>query len=175
MQGIEWARINRVYERSFELWTTLGSIYLQLDQLEEAENCVKTALSLKKEIGNEYVFVNSYTQLGLLNIKKEQWDEAYSALQEAVRLGEKTNDVQKYTNALIVLGDWYQLRQKYPEAVRTYQKANELSIKHDFTKQRHIVLLELSKCWKQLDEAEFVRSLENLFEIDLQLAQNRIL
>lgn len=175
LEGIEWARVNLVYERSFELWTTLGSIYLQLNELEEAENCVKTALSLKKKIGNEYLFVNSYTQLGLLNIKKEEWKEAYAALQEAVRLGEKTNDAQKYTNALIVLGDWYQLRQNYPEAVCTYQKANELAIKHGFTKQRQIALLELSKCWKRLDEGEFVRSLESLFEVELQLLQDRIL
>lgn len=174
-EGIELARVNRAYERSFDLWTTLSSIYLQRNDLQEAENCIRTALSLKKKINDEYLFVNTYTHLGLLYIKKEQWDEAFKALQEAVRLGEKTNDALKYVYALIVLGDWYQLRKQYSEAVQTYQKAHELTLKHNFIKQRHMVLLELSKCWKELDEGEFNKSLENLFESELQLTQDRIL
>lgn len=174
-EGIEWARINRVYERSFDLWTTLGSIYLQRNELEKAENCIRTALSLKKRIDNEYLLVNSYTLFGLLCIKQERWDEALESLLEAVRLGEKTNDARRYTMALIVLGDWYQFNGRYSEAVDTYQKAHELAKEHGFIKQRHITLVELSKCWKHLDKSKFINSLENLFDVELQLTQDRML
>ncbi|TCS96771.1 helix-turn-helix domain-containing protein [Hazenella coriacea] len=173
--GIEIARINRFHERIFELWTILGVIHMRTNDLDEAENCLLTALALDNKIDNEYLFIRPHTQLGLLYMKQEQWEEAFQTLDKAVRLGAKTNDAKRHVLALIVLGDWYRLREQYSEAVQTYQKALELARRHDFKKQQYESLFELSRCWKQIDEVEFSKSVANLFEIELQLHHERII
>ncbi|WP_124727254.1 tetratricopeptide repeat protein [Staphylospora marina] len=172
-EGIEIARINLAYERAHDLWTTLGSVYLQKKAYEKAEYCIRTALSMRKRVNGEFLLVKAYTLWGMLCMRTERWEEALTALQTAVQLGEKTNDARRHVMALIVLGDWYQLQGRYEEAVSPLQKAHELATEHQFLKQRHITLVELSKCWKRLNRGEFINSLENLFEVELQFSQDR--
>lgn len=49
-KGIIISRINKIYERAFDLWTILGSIYLDQKQYKTAENCFLTALELIPKI-----------------------------------------------------------------------------------------------------------------------------
>lgn len=172
-EGIELARINRIFDRSFELWNALGHVYMQLQDLDEAENCILTALDLKKQVKKEFLFITSYTQLGLVYLKQNRWEEAHQALLEAVRIGEKTNDARRYTLAEIVLGDYYQAQLDYSEAVTHYQKALEIAKRHGFKSQEQMALIELGKCWKKIDKDEFVKCIERLFEIDIQLHHDR--
>jgi tetratricopeptide (TPR) repeat protein len=66
LKGIDLARIDRMYDRAFELWTTLGSIYNDQNKLKLAEICFLTALKFKKLIKKEKMLAYVYTQLGFL-------------------------------------------------------------------------------------------------------------
>ncbi|MBA4496397.1 helix-turn-helix domain-containing protein [Paenactinomyces guangxiensis] len=171
--GIEIARVNKMTERSFELWNTLGSIYLELQELDEAEECILTALDFKKKIEKEHLIIGAYTLLGRIHMMQGRWDESEKDLLEAVRIGAKTNNAKRFGWALITLGDLYQANEKYSKGVENYQKAAEIAKLHGFKTLQHISLLELSKCWKYVDNSEFTKSLENLFEIEVKLHQER--
>lgn len=77
LQGIELARIDQNIERTFELWITLGSIYLETDQPHFAEICFQTALRFKNQIKRPYLLAYGHIHLGMLyhkqkNIEKSQ-------------------------------------------------------------------------------------------------------
>lgn len=172
-EGIDIARVNKVPDRLFDLYTLLGSIYMELNDLDEAEDCILTALDFKNKVKKEYLLIGSYTLLGRIRMKQERWEESLQYLQEAVRIGEKTNDAKRLGWALIALGDWYQTKEMYSEGVDAYQKALEIGKLKEIKKLHRIALLELSKCWKHIDRSEFVTSLENLFDVEVQLVDER--
>lgn len=146
-EGIERARIDKMYDRSYELWTTLGGCYIEKNQLAEAQRCFRTALNLEKYIRRDYLLVTSQTQLGLLYLKQKNVVKAKELLEEAVKLGRKCNDVHRLNEALVGLGDCYLAEPNYKKARQCFEEALSLTKKQsDFDKKEDSILIKLLIC-----------------------------
>jgi tetratricopeptide (TPR) repeat protein len=170
-QGIELARINRIHDRSLELWTALGSIYLQLGNFKEAESCFLAALEMKERIKNEYLIVNPYSELGILYLKLGKIEEAISRLETAVQLGRKTNDALRLIMALIYLGDCHSHQKSYSKAYDIYKEAHELSHQHQFTYLQKDIVLRLIQCCQHVDKERYPIYIDELVRLELILKQ----
>ncbi|TCS94670.1 helix-turn-helix transcriptional regulator [Hazenella coriacea] len=168
-KGIELARINKMYERSFELWTTLGSTYIKLGDLDEAENCFLTALNLKEKMRKEYLYISVYTQLGLVYLEQNKWCQAQSVLEEALQIGQRTNNALRFNEALIALGDCFLKQGLINEALVPYSRALEQSQQHGFHNQEHEVLIKLGQCWEKKDPEQFRKCVERLYHVEVLL------
>lgn len=168
-KGIEIARINKIHNQSFELWTTLGSIYIHIDELDEAENCFLTALCLKEKIKKEYLSISTYTQLGLVYIEQKKWKLAQNSIEEALKIGKRTKHVYRYNQALIALGDCYLKQELYSEAIGPYQEALKWAQTHAALEREHEILLKLAQCWRKSDQQQFQKCMEKMYEVQVKL------
>jgi tetratricopeptide (TPR) repeat protein len=170
-KGVELARYNQITDRSFDLWVLLGSIYLEENDLEEAEICFLTAVDLKRMVDTEYLFMNLHTQLGRLYILSENFIEAKNALTEAISYQEKTYETRDIISGFYYMGYSIRETEDFRLAMNYYQQALELAKQHGYLKLQHKIYLEMAKCLKHLDEKEFTQCLVNLFEAEVQLVE----
>ncbi|SEN51927.1 helix-turn-helix domain-containing protein [Lihuaxuella thermophila] len=155
LKGIELARIDKMYDRSFELWTTLGSIYIELNKLNLAECCFTTALKLEKKIKSEYLPAYVYTQLGMLYYKQEDIPGAERKYFEALEYSRKTNDVYHEIQALIGLGKCSIQRNKRDQVLSHLKEALRLAEQHSFVDQKNETLLILAKYLREIGDPNF--------------------
>lgn len=123
IEGIEKARLSKMYDQSFRLWLALGNIYLDKNELDRAESCYLMALKLRKKATKERLSISACIQLGLLYVKQRKWQLAETNLQEAIKGSEKMNDMLKYTQAVTILGDSFLERGMWSEATQLFEKA----------------------------------------------------
>jgi tetratricopeptide (TPR) repeat protein len=154
-KGLELARVDRAYERKFELWTTLGTSFLKLQKLEEAKRCFQAADKLTKKVKNEYLFIRTKTQLGLLHLQENNIPLATTTLKEAVQLGKKTKDYSRLYEATIALGDCYLKQQNEQQAQTYYELGLKLSQELSLEEQIPAILLRLAKCTEKHDRKSY--------------------
>ncbi len=169
--GIDIARINKVHNRSVELLTTLGGIYIETGDLQAAEKSFVAALCIKEKLDKEYLLIPAYTQIGLVYLEQNRLKEALEHIKEAVKIGEKANDAIRYSSALIALGDYYQKNNNPREAIHYYQKALNMARKHTQGHQEREIWFKLAQCWNEIDKNEFHKCMERLFLIEVQLTK----
>jgi tetratricopeptide (TPR) repeat protein len=157
LRGIELARLDRMYDRSFELWTTLGSIYSDQDKLKLAEICFTTALRLRKKIKREYLLAYVFTQLGMLYDKGKNLTRAEKSYMEAVRYSQKINDAFRETEALTALGECHLKQGETDKALLHLNRALDLAKKHDFINQKNRLLLILGTHLNKIGDPGFQR------------------
>ncbi|SDX92659.1 lipopolysaccharide assembly protein LapB [Thermoactinomyces sp. DSM 45892] len=155
LKGIEMARLDKMHERSFELFTTLGSIYMELDKLNLAEICFETALKLEVHIKKSYLFAYIYTQLGMLYDKRDQLDLAESYFFKAINYSRKNNDAYWETEALTLLGKSHLEHQKLDRAVDLLQDALSLAQKHNFSDQEEYLTLLVGYALEESGNSSF--------------------
>jgi tetratricopeptide (TPR) repeat protein len=168
LKGIELARIDKMYDRSFELWVTLGSIYSEMDKAHLAEICFKTALKLKHQIKRTYLLAYVYTQLGKLYDKKEERDRAEREFQQAIKYSRKTNDVYREIDALSGLGETYLHQQKYEQAVKVLNEALDLAKSHRFSEKTNWLLLLVGQCLVEMGDPDLQNIALDFFYSHLQ-------
>ncbi|MGA8942627.1 MAG: tetratricopeptide repeat protein [Thermoactinomyces sp.] len=167
-KGIELARIDKAYDRSCELWTTLGSIYNKKDNLQAAEICFQTALKLKNKIQREYLLSYANTELGNLYTKKRKFGEAEKKFYKAISISKKTNDAYQETEALMGLGECYILQNKSAQAIKFLKYALELAKQSGFTKQKNQLLLKLGHYLKAIGDPSFQQYAFDFFESNVE-------
>lgn len=173
-KGIVISRVNKIYDRALDLWTILGSIYLDKKQYTIAENCFLTALELIPKVPKKYLFITTYTKLGLLYFHNQELDKAKSYLIEGVKLGEATNDSIRYVQALVALGDCDFEQSLYMEAIESYQKALEIVKNQNMLQLEQSLYLKLSKCYTKIDDAnQRDACIENYYKVGLKLDHTR--
>jgi len=171
-KGIKISRVNNIYDRALDLWTILGSIYLDQRQYNIAEKCFLTALELIPKIAKKYLFITTYTKLGLLYLQNQELDKARSYLLEGVKLGESTNDSMRYVQALVALGDCDFERSDYTKAIVSYRKALDIAKKHEMLELEQSLYLKLSKCYNEVDNSqERDVCIKNYYKVGLKLEQ----
>lgn len=163
-KGIEFARIDKAYDRSCELWTTLGSIYNEKNKLNLAEICFLTALKLRNKIRKEYLLSYANTQLGNLYAKRNQFSEAEEKFQKAIKISQKINDAYQETEALMGLGDCYVSQMKNNQAINCFKQALEIATQHSFIKQKNQSLLKLGHFLKAIGSPDFREYALHFFE-----------
>ncbi|MGA8944119.1 MAG: helix-turn-helix transcriptional regulator [Thermoactinomyces sp.] len=137
LKGIELARIDKMTDRLFELWVTLGSIYMENDQLDFAFICLDTALKLQKKVSSQALLAYVYIQLGVLHEKRKQSDKAHQLALEAIKFSKNSNNAYRECEALILLGNCYFQQNRNDQAFQTMKSALEIAKKHGFTDLRN--------------------------------------
>ncbi|RAL21961.1 hypothetical protein DL897_15360 [Thermoflavimicrobium daqui] len=155
LKGIEIARLDKMYERSLELWTTLGSIYIKQNKLNLAECCFRTALKLKDKVKREYLLAYVYIQLGMLHDNLGDLKRSEKSFLNARKYSKKTNDVYLETQALSGLGDCYIKLKKDDKVHQCFSEALELAEKHLFIDQKNKILLKLAIYLKDIGDPTF--------------------
>jgi len=164
LKGIELARVDRLYDRSFELWTTLGSIYSKKENLQLAEICFLTALKLRKKIKREYLLAYVYTQLGLLYNKANSYKRAEQNFLEAIRFSHKTNDVYREVEALTELGLCYWEQKKPDKALEHLHLALQLAEKRSIHNQKNKLLLLLGSFLQKMGDPNYQKYAIDFFK-----------
>lgn len=90
-----------------ELFDDLGSVYLQLGQLRDAEQVVRQSLDLGRRMGWRHGRGRSLLLLGEIGMRQGDMSEAYKHLQSAVALFAQINDEVGLSDAHRLMGDWY--------------------------------------------------------------------
>lgn len=168
-EGIDIARFNGIHERSFDLWTVLGSIYSDLRNFERAEECFQIVSGLKNQIKKKYLFINPYTELGKLYLKRGLFSEAIGHLKEAVTIGEETNDSPRLAQALLALGDCFFHQNSLDKALPYYKRAYKIASKHKFRRLLRDILLQYVQCAKEVDYSNYHKLVDELIQIEVEL------
>jgi tetratricopeptide (TPR) repeat protein len=166
--GIEIARISQSYDRSFQLWSSLGDIHFEQEEFSVALICYQTALRLKPRVSYENWFTYIELQLGLIYIQKKDFTEAESHLLEAVKTTDETRMDQIY-EAYNALGDMYLQLEDTEKAVRFLQKALHIAQDHKLYKQERESLTKLCQCQSYLDLEQYQNYVNNLVSVSIQL------
>jgi tetratricopeptide (TPR) repeat protein len=153
-KGIELARVDRSYDRLFELWTTLGSIYTDWDKPHLAKICFQTALMLQRWIEKDSLLTYTHTQLGFLHLKQENVALAIGEFQKAHQLSKKSNDEYREIEALEGLGTCYLKQGELEKATVLLKKALQLAKKHRFDDKLNTLTLLVGHCFVKRDDPQ---------------------
>ncbi|MBA4601736.1 helix-turn-helix domain-containing protein [Thermoactinomyces mirandus] len=155
LKGIELARIDRMYERSLELWTTLGSIFIETGKIHLAQCCFRTALNLKKKIKREYLLAYVYSQLGMLYYIQEDIKNAEKEFSFSLEYSRKTNDIYLEIVALTGLGKCLMKNGQRDQALSTLNEALKLADRHTFLDKKNELLMILANYLKNIGDPNF--------------------
>lgn len=169
LEGIELARIESNFDRLFDLWTVLGTSYMNLKKWKKAEKCFLEALKLKNKINKEYLPITTYKQIGKLYSILDKTELAIDNLKKAVHLGKKTSQALRTCESLIALGDCYFNQNQYKRAEYEYEQALALAEQHSFSTQEDILIIKLVCCYIYQESDKFKLFVDRLVNILVRL------
>lgn len=170
-QAIEIARRGRDYDRSSEMWTTLGSIYKDLEEYQMAEICFKTAAQWRDKINDLSFIAFNETEFGKLFALMGDTHSAELHLENAVEISKRANDVFYEFEALSALADLRQRNKKIDDGVRMLEEACQLAYTHGLHKQSQNSSLKLAEIYKNIDQKKHQQYLSLFFEISVQMSR----
>lgn len=163
LQGIELARVDKMYNRSAELWTTLGKAYRAQNKLDMAKCCFLTALQLKEKITAEYLLAYVYCQLAMLYTKQNEFALAEQNFSEAIRYSRQTNDPLQETEARMNLGQCYLQQGKNKKAHQQLERALKLATLHGLDEQKDELLLLIGNYLHEQNDPQYKQYMEDYF------------
>lgn len=169
-RGIRKEQINKKPHRIVELWTTLSSIYIDMNEHSNAESILQLALELEKNIDEKHLFLLIYIQLGHIYIKQGKYDKAKTILEEATQRKHPKINISRYTQALSVLGDCFLKQGDFKGGIQPYTEALSLAKKHSLVFQERDILRKLCICWEQEDKSKFLNNVIKYFHLDVKLS-----
>jgi tetratricopeptide (TPR) repeat protein len=86
-------------------WQDMGSAFLALGDLQEAELCVSRALDTN--VGHKFRIAFSYVQIGLIALCRGHWEEAMDAFQKPVQIWREISERTGEGYAAYLLGRAY--------------------------------------------------------------------
>jgi tetratricopeptide (TPR) repeat protein len=169
-QAIDIARREKSYDRSFEMWTTLGSIYKDLGDLQLAKVCFETSAQFELKIKRKFLAAYNETEIGKLYYLMDNLLLAEIHLKNAVNLSKDVDDAFYQFEALNALSElWLQHGQK-DEGIQSLEQAYQLAHKHGLQTQEKNVALKLAKFYKELDQRKYHDFLTRFYEISVKLS-----
>lgn len=164
---IETARINRFHQRAFSSWVKLGTIYVELSEWEEAEDCFLAALYIKENVSHHdsYILSEAYIELSSLYVKQEKWAQAEEMLEKALRLSKKHDDKLNLIKVLLIKGDIYRLQMMYVDAIIPYEESLKLSKECNYLHMEEETLHKMAACLKKTDQTRFQSCVQNIFKL----------
>nr|WP_232345698.1 tetratricopeptide repeat protein [Paenactinomyces guangxiensis] len=158
-----------MYDRCFELWSSLAEAYAKKGLLSNAEACFQAALELEGNIQKKYLTIKTYTQSGLLYLEQNKMDLAQRTIEEAVRRGKKFHDDYRLVQALIGLGHCYLKQSKDLKGLKIFEEALELSKKHSFNLPMFDILLEITDICKRNNLPTYQKYVDDFQQAAIQL------
>jgi tetratricopeptide (TPR) repeat protein len=106
-------------------WQDMGSAFLALGDLQEAELCVSRALDTN--VGRKFRIAFSYVQIGLIALCRGHWEEAMDAFQKPVQIWREISERTGEGYAAYLLGRAYLAQEDRAEELKQFQKAVTLA------------------------------------------------
>lgn len=170
LEDLDEARMNRLYDRCFELWSSLGECYTKKNLFTNAQLCYQAALKLENRIvRGQYLTITTYTQLGLLNLSQKSYEMAQISLEEAVKRGKLYQDDYRLVKALSALGSCYLKQKKDSKALKCLEQALEIANKHSFDLLKFDILLELTDICKRSNPSTYHNYVDQFQKVAIQL------
>lgn len=116
-EGLELAFINHEYNRAFELLNTLGIIYIEENEWEQAERCFSTVIQSNKS--NSRRIAEATLNMGILHAHKRNWKLAETYLAKSLEIcrDNKLIDYNLKSDVHIVYGRILFFQNKYHKAL----------------------------------------------------------
>ncbi|OYD07502.1 helix-turn-helix domain-containing protein [Paludifilum halophilum] len=168
-KGIELASLNYNRKTTFDLWTVMGSIYMEKKNWKRAEFCFDIAMGIPKEYIQDSRYIRTCTQLGNLYIQQKKWERARNILNQAIQEAERLNNSIYLTDVRLVLGDYYYLKESHNEAISQFRQAVGLAQKYCYKDKEYHGWYRLARCWKDINEKEFQQCTTNMFRIQEEM------
>lgn len=170
LDDLDEARMNRLFDRCFELWSSLGECYAKKNLFNNAQLCYQSALKLEKRIiRGQYLTITTYTQLGLLNLSQKSYKTAQLNLEEAVQRGKLYQDDYRLVKALNALASCYLKQKKDIKALKYLEQSLELANKHSFDLLKFDILLEVTDICKRNDLPIYHNYVDQFQKVAIQL------
>ena len=120
----------------------------------EAEDCVKQAIELQKQIGDTTNLADSYNVLaGIYGVSGQYW-KSTKILFDAIKIYEAQNDLTGIVKAYNNLGYLFMKLENYEKAQEYYEKALLIIDKNNIDYNRGFLYSNLGICHKEFGENE---------------------
>lgn len=162
-KGIYYARLNKKFNHAADLWTSLGEVYVEMNDLRNAELCFLTALRFEPKSTKKYIFFRLYHRLGLLYLRRGQLIKAQKHFEKALQRITTTTPIVRHIEILKSLGDCLFKQHLYMDAKTKYEEALQLALKHKIGAYTRDLQLQIAASWRIIDKKEFYRYLDKLF------------
>lgn len=153
-KGIELARDVANLDRAYELWTTLGKIYINLQQFDMAKICFEATSKIEDKVVWKLFSVYNNTQLALLYLNDKDLERAVKSIENAIYLAKMENDRLGLCEAFIVQADYYFILGSSNEAVVLLEKAKGIANEYSFQPQMLTIILKLSQYYATIDKTK---------------------
>lgn len=171
-QGINIARRNRSYDRSFELWVTLGDAYSQQGELNQAKICLETASRFENKTRRKFLTIQNEIQLGKIYLKENQHEEAITILTNAMGKAKKEKDSLLLLQCLQSLADCHMQAQDQLVAISYYEDAIEIAEHHKLLNQQRDLALQLSVLFEKRDLVKYTKYTTMHYKLSVKLSKH---
>jgi tetratricopeptide (TPR) repeat protein len=173
-EGIQLAANTMYYDQMFCLWTILGSVYIELSNLTDAETCFSFVLELKDRVSDQAELIDAYCALGNLYLHQGKLDDAKQALTHAIEIGEKFHDAFKLCKALIIMGKLMKTIYQYKEAIPYFEQAVELADAYQYKQKKFLAYYELANCYEATgDHEKFFSCIQNMYRVQREMEEDQ--
>lgn len=146
---------NYDFEGQLELLTTLGGIYEENGQLNQARKCLESAVALKDKITRrKWLVLDAYLKLAEVYFKQKSLSRTQKILQKALEIAKTQNSMLKYSKALLLIADTLLIDSKYNEAKNYYLEVYEMDVE-DIEIQRKTLIGLSRSCLFLNDDDNF--------------------
>jgi tetratricopeptide (TPR) repeat protein len=146
----EYAKIHKLPSSSATLWTTLGDVFCEMEEIEGAEDCYLNAIELnnsEKDTNRSIINMRIYNKLTHLYAEQELWHKAYLFNKKALDLKEFHS--REYIDTLINLSRLLFHEYDYKKAIQALEDAkflsNKLKLPPDSTRFIQSVMEDLKR------------------------------
>lgn len=150
-KGIELARDVANLDRAYELWTTLGKIYINLQQFDMAKICFEATSNLEGRVNREFLSIYNNTQLALLYLNEKDLERAAKSIENAANFARKINNRLSLCEVFIVQADYYFMLGSNKDAVIILEKAKKIADEYSLQTQLLTIVLKLSQYYATID------------------------
>jgi len=176
-KGIEVAQASGIPICAYLLWRTLGSVYVEMGKIAEAETCFLTGFRYKKrivEIHQDFADYAIHKALGQLYIRQEQWAKAEKILTEGIKEGKNVIPPTRYNELLLTLGECYQKQKRAADAIEVFAQARQIAQDYQLTEQLKSIAMNMAACWQQLgNEQNFIANLIEFYNLETGVKSNK--
>ncbi|MBA4493879.1 helix-turn-helix domain-containing protein [Paenactinomyces guangxiensis] len=161
-EGIRLAVNSRYFNEMFKLWTTLGSVYTELSNFDDAETCFEFVLELEDQISDRHELLRAYCSLGRLYLLQGKTDQSREILEQAIKWGKSLKDHWQLNVALLLMGRLLKKTGNLSEAIKYLLQAVLVAEERQFYQNVWLGYYELADCYEQLGKVEEFREATEL-------------
>lgn len=145
-EAIEFSYECEVPDVSFNIWTTIGQIGLEMTNCNcDEEKSFLTALCFEKSLKRKNKVATAYLGLGKLYTKNKRLQEARECIEKGITIAEKHNDMIILVDGLLALADYWEHMKDIDSAKKEYEKACWIANRYNFRKKIEKIKESLSE------------------------------